>query len=352
MEGYFRCGMLNVMATRKRFIQIGVLCAFLWLLAGWVPQSVGGQSTTFLAIKPEDVEVPLGNQVLLNLEVTGGVNVNAFDIMVNYDIQHLSLVSWEHGDYLKSLSCLHEVNQPGVLELACTQIAQQAVSGDGVLLELVFDSLAVGVGDVTITEAEFADLTGAKLFPDRQHGEVTISDDPTYTPTATRTVTPTPTLTPTPTVTWTRTSTPLMTGTKTQTKTANFTATQTLTGVVTQGRTVEANPTGMTNTVVQAEESSLLTETSSGQFIQVTPKPSAEMVGVVPTEVRGTTISEAGAVTLDTTISVEEVVEEPSHQSLWNWVLWLVLVSTVVTLVVMIVVFINRRKSQEEDLLL
>ena len=63
-------------------------------------------------------------------------------------------------DYLKNLSCLHEVNQPGVLELACTQVAQQAVSGDGVLLELVFDSLAVGVGDVTITEAYSNSLRG------------------------------------------------------------------------------------------------------------------------------------------------------------------------------------------------
>jgi len=344
--------MLKVMAKRISSPKLIVVCALLGLMAGLAPLSVAAQSTTVLAVMPAAIEVPLGNQVLLELEVTGGVNVNAFDIMVNYDTRYLSLISWTHGDYLKNLSCLHEVNQPGVLELACTQVAQQAVSGDGVLLELVFDSLAVGVGDVTITEAEFADLTGAKLFPDRQHGEVTVLSDPTYTPTATRTVTPTPTLTPTPTVTWTRTSTPLMTGTKTQTKTANFTATQTMTGMATQGITEEASPEGVTNTLGPAEENKLLTETSSGQFIQVTPKPSAEMVGVVPTEVRRTTIPEADAVELDVKISVEDVSEESSQRSLWNWVLWVVLVSAVAALVVMIIKFIKRRKNEEEDLLL
>jgi len=340
--------MLKVTTKGTPTIHIVVLCALLGLAAGWVPQWVGAQSTTILAVKPAVVVVPFGNQVLLNLEVTGGVNVNAFDIMVNYDTQYLSLISWSHGDYLKNVTCLHEVNQPGVLELACTQIAQQAVSGDGILMELVFDSLEVGIGDVTLTEAEFADDLGYKTLPERQNGEVTISGGPTFTPTRTATRT----RTPTPTATWTRTSTNFLTATLAPTTPANVTATQTLAGVVTQGTTVEVNPTGTTDTVEQGEESSLLTETSSGQFIQVTPKPSAEMVGVVPTEVRGTTIPEADAVALDVKISVEDVSEESSQRSLWNWVLWVVLVSAVAALVVMIINCIKRRKNEEEDLLL
>ena len=342
--------MLKVMAKRISSPKLIVVCALLGLMTGWAPLSVAAQSTTVLAVMPAAIEVPLGNQVLLELEVTGGVNVNAFDIMVNYDIQHLSLVSWAHGDYLKSLSCLHEVNQPGVLELACTQIAQQAVTGDGVLLEFVFDSLAVGVGDVTITEAEFADSTGCKTLPDRQHGEVIVLGDPTYTPTATRTVTPTPTLTPTPTVTWTRTSTPLMTGTKTQTKTANFTATQTLTGMATQGITEEASPEGVTNTLGSAEENKLLTETSSGQFIQVTEQTEANTAAEVTTEAEETIMS--GSVTIEAVLLGEESTEKPSQQSLWRWILWVVFMGALTALAVMTIVLLKRRKNQEEDLLL
>lgn len=53
-----------------------------------------------------------------------------------------------------------------------------------------FDTLDVGVADVIIADAEFADPQGSKTFPDRQHGFVNILSESTYTPTPTHTRTP------------------------------------------------------------------------------------------------------------------------------------------------------------------
>lgn len=103
---------------------------------GVIPASAA--RAPMLRIEPALLVVPLGNQVVLAIDIVGGVDVNAFDIMVNYDQQRLALVDWSHGDYLNNLTCLHVVDQPGVLELACTQVARPGVSGDGVLLQLFF----------------------------------------------------------------------------------------------------------------------------------------------------------------------------------------------------------------------
>ena len=171
------------------------------MLAGAETPAMAAEGVV-LAIDPAQVTIPLGNQVDLQLQVRNGVNVNAFDLTLTYDQDRLALASWAHGDYLSNLNCVRQLNQPGRLELACTQVARPAVSGDGVLLDLVFNTLMGGLSEVHIQHAILANPQGATVQPERQHGSVTVAALPTYTPTrtatATRTHTPIPTHTPSP----------------------------------------------------------------------------------------------------------------------------------------------------------
>jgi len=179
------------------------------LLMAALAGPAGAQSAARLTVTPPSSQVPVGSDLLIELTVTNGVDVNAFDLTVTYDPGVLTLNSWAHGGYLKNLAVVSEVNQPGSLRLAATQLASPPVSGDGVLLKLNFRAAAAGASPVTIARAEFASSTGAKIEPERVDGTVTAVSAPTFTATATatatatRTPTPTATLTATPTRTWT-----------------------------------------------------------------------------------------------------------------------------------------------------
>jgi len=330
-------------AVRKLFI--GLIWAL--VLVGVPAAPVTAQNRPILAVMPALVEVPLGNQVLLTLDVTGGVNVNAFDIMLNYDQSRLLLASWSHGDYLSNLSCLNEVDQPGVLELACTQVARPAVSGDGTLLTLVFDTLAEGGADVTLTEAVFADPAGNETQPARQNGDVLILGDPTYTPTRTPTRTQTPT--PSPIVTNTITPMPLLTGTPTATWTLPLTMTATLAG--------GAGAPGQTATALfgmqeNVNESTLLTETAYGLLGGLTPSPTAPGAADTPEATNTAAISESEMAPPAVELGTEVGETVTQRMTFWTSVLWAALVGSLMAIVAMVLTLIKRKKQQEKDLLL
>lgn len=325
----------------RRF-SIGLMFAL--ALLGLLPGRADAQGGTVLAVAPALVEVPLGNQVGLTLEVTGGLNVNAFDIMLNYDQQRLSLDSWSHGDYLSSLSCLNEVDQPGVLELACTQVAQPGVSGNGTLLELVFNTLAEGGADVTLTEAVFADPAGNETTPTRQNGDVLILGDPTYT----STIKPTRTLTPTPSPIVTNTLTP--TPTRTGTLAPAWTLTSTL-ALNEDGYPVRTTATALPGMDEDVEESVLLTETAYGLLGGLTPSPTAPGATEMPESTDAAADSHLET-TSPTSEGLVEVETPPRQGAFWAGVLWAALAGSLLAILVMVLTIVKRKKQQEKDLLL
>ncbi len=178
------------------------------LLLMVIPEaSVQAADSALLWIDPPSQSLPAGNQAQVVIAIRNAEEVNAFDVLITYDSAILGLFSWSHGGFFQNLSCLDQSIQPGRIQLACTQVARPAVSGDGVLLTLVFDALAGGTSQVRIAEGVFANRLGVKSFPERQHGSVQVQSLPTFTHTPTSTPTQTPTRTPTPTMTATRTPT-------------------------------------------------------------------------------------------------------------------------------------------------
>jgi len=213
-------------------------CKWVWFLALIVlfalPTQVpaSGQGVFQLAVLPTDQQLPLGTDFVLEVMIANGVNLNAFDVTVIYDSEVLSLLEWAHGDYFSNLAMVSEVNQPGSLRLAATQLASAPVSGGGVLLELSFNAKSLGFSGVEIANAQFSDAGSQSVEPEIVNGGVSVVIAPTYTgtPTVTRTSTPTRTVTstPTPTLTMTPSQTPTGTNTFTALPSAASIATSTI----------------------------------------------------------------------------------------------------------------------------
>ena len=73
------------------------------------------QNSTTLSVTPAASEVLVNNNTTIRLYVTGGVEINAFDVAVTYNSQKLTLESWTYGNYLSGLARVYLVNQPGKL---------------------------------------------------------------------------------------------------------------------------------------------------------------------------------------------------------------------------------------------
>ncbi len=339
---------------------LGSLTGVSFLLASINPfYYVQAQGVTSLVVDPEVSQVPRGNEISLQLVVTGGLNVNAYDVTVEYDEERLELMSWEHGDYLNNLAVVYlDDSQPGLLRLAATQLATPAVSGDGVLLELTFSAKEIGTASVEIAEVVFADSGGNFAYPDCESGDVLVTSDPTYTATATKTTDPaskgtqTSTLTKTPT--WTKT--PTMTRTPTPTQKTITPSEETF--IPSMTRTA-------TDDVDRAET------TESNMDIADAESGHSQVDDAYPVQETATPVSFSGAVDqmddtgdLDWASSVDSDTSEnaqgdgsgdiiSTNQARWaNLILWSVLIAGLITIVTMLIVLIGRRKNEQEDLLL
>jgi hypothetical protein len=341
------------------------LAAVLLLLTALVPFiEVHAQGDTLLKASPDVSSVPAGNQVLFRLEVTDGINVNAFDVRIAYDEEKLELTSWKYGDYLSNLSLVHKKEESGYLRLAATQIATPAVSGDGVLLELLFTAKATGMAEVEITEAEFADPDGNLTTPVCEPGQVSVTNDPTYTPTPTLTATVTQTTDPAKgTQTPTKTKTPTRTRTATQSRTP--TPTRTTWSSSGEETTLTATSTLTPSALLEGEES-----TSQGYPIEAGEegypvRSDATLTGTNTAMEASTSVSgmdqmaESGMDEAPSNNAGDRAGEgsngalATASQAGWlNFALWGVLILGIIVIVIMIFILMKRQRNTTEDLLL
>jgi len=155
-----------------------LLLALAGLLTGGVPE-VRAQAGPVLAVLPSDDALATGQVYTVSLYLTGGVEVNAFDLIVEYDAEVLALNTWEYGDYLSNLTTvIKPVNEPGLFHLVVTQLVTPPVSGDGTLLELTFEGLQPGLSSIRITKADF----DGNNDPWLEEGRLLVHTDPSTLP--------------------------------------------------------------------------------------------------------------------------------------------------------------------------
>ena len=156
-----------------------LIILYLWAFAP-SPENVAAQDAGSVGVSPGESQVAIGSEVVLEVIIEDGEDVNAFDLIVTYNPDLLTLVNWAYGDFLSNLADVTEENYPGSFHLVATQLATPPVSGDGVLLEITFQGLADGVSTIAITRSELADSQGNKLLPTVSDGSVAVGPPPTH----------------------------------------------------------------------------------------------------------------------------------------------------------------------------
>lgn len=326
---------------------IFIFVALVVVAAGWsFPQSVYAQVDTILSVLPEQSAVPLGNDIVLELSVYAGSEINAFDVTVQYDPGIITLTEWQHGDYLSNLTVVDIQNDPGTLRLAATQLATPAVSGNGTLLVMTFNVIGIGQSQVEIINAVFADSDGNSTVPVLIDGFVSGVDSSTYTPTPSVTLTATPTQTSTPSPTASVTPDPNLTATEALTSTPTEPAIETEPVPEGQEPLESATPTE----TPQGAGTPEVQEGDAGDGSAGEEKPGQESEGPL---VDGE--DEEGADWEDTDAGQESSTtpsDADDRIGLLGIFLWAAVIASGIAIIVMILIIIKRKRKKEEGLLL
>lgn len=207
--------------------------AFAWFSSIPVCWNSNAQVLTEVIIQPELSVVTIGDQLILTVDVFSGNNLGGYDLSLSYDPDVVELSSWTHGTYFSNLAVMKADLQPGLIHLAAVQVATPGVSGDGTILNLMFNAKSAGESDVVFESLELATSDGILVIPSTSNGLIVVNYPATETPTPTLSPTftnsPTITLTPTPIRTYTPTRTYTPAAIYVNTQTSSVSETQTLT---------------------------------------------------------------------------------------------------------------------------
>lgn len=291
------------------------------------------QASTRLYFESSFDNVPLGNTTQIDLKIGNGVDINAFEIELQYDSSVILLESWSEGGYLSNLAYFVREEEPGRLHLAAAQLARPGVSGDGILITLVFSTVSVGASELILQQADLALSGGGMLQPAVENGWVDVVPVLAPTATFTRTVIPSSTLTPKPSAT----STLVRTSVPTRTLTPAMALSPTLANPSETGTGKVMSPlvTAMVPRLTTTSGSSAL----PGSPFTATP-PSTGLLQQSATTDGSMSVSDR----LTPTLAVSGQMDEKTI-AMVNTLLWLVLAGLAFLLIVFILRFVIRKKK-------
>jgi len=160
------------MRTLKNILLAFWVCFIVLLLPELGGSQVFAQTTT-LSFSPDPANIYLNtsNSVVVDMPITNGVMINAFDIILTYDATVARLTGWVSGGYLDVTGgCLIDINNPGYFRLVCTQLNKPGANGNGILLKLTFTGTGFGSTPIVFTKAQLSNKDAQSVFPTTTNG--------------------------------------------------------------------------------------------------------------------------------------------------------------------------------------
>lgn len=138
------------------------------------------QTGTSVYFSPDPTTLYLNgiNSQVVDIMIEGAVDLYGFDIKLTYDANITNIQSVAFGAFFENLYCLRTINEPGFLQYACTQRAADPKSGNGSVLKLTFSGLALGITEITFTQARFSDKDSQPVWPPFTNGTLNVVYDP------------------------------------------------------------------------------------------------------------------------------------------------------------------------------
>ena len=133
-----------------------------------------GQTRAVISVSPATIESPaVGEQFTIDIDITGGRNVTAYQVTVNFDPTALKYVSSANADYLPAgaFTVPTQVTNRSVT-IAATAIGAAAVNANGTLATVTFEVIAVKASAIELTGIRLVDIAANVLAFTTEDGRV------------------------------------------------------------------------------------------------------------------------------------------------------------------------------------
>lgn len=160
----------------KRLLLIGLLVLLLISLKYFWIMTANAQGETTVSVSPSESNMYLNgdNTQEINLLITNAVEIVGFDVVVTYNEMLMTLNEWSIGDFLSSPFCYVPVNDPGYIQIACTQLNMETASGSGVLFNLNFAGNSPGSSTLELIKAEMTNLESHLIQAQKVNATITV----------------------------------------------------------------------------------------------------------------------------------------------------------------------------------
>ena len=127
-----------------------------------------------VSISPTSGTSPaIGEQITLNLNITGGEAVAGYQATMQFDDTALRYVSAANGDYLPAAAFFVEPKVEGnLIKLNAASLAGES-NGDGPLATLTFEVIAAKASTLTLSDVLLTNSAGETFVPRIENGEIT-----------------------------------------------------------------------------------------------------------------------------------------------------------------------------------
>ena len=127
-----------------------------------------------LRLSPSPVQSPaVGQQLTLNLNITGGENVAGYQTTVHFDATALRYISSKNADYLPaSAFAVPAIATENTVTVAATSVTVES-AGDGTLATLIFEVIAAKASTLTLSGALLTNADGYSFRPQVEAGQIT-----------------------------------------------------------------------------------------------------------------------------------------------------------------------------------
>lgn len=135
-----------------------------------------GNSGTALAVEPVAPSIMVNETVSVPVNITGVVNLIAIEIHLSFDPNKLEVVEVTNGSFLQADFVVQNTfdNAAGTVDYAIAQISQPPVSGNGMLLTIVFRAKAPGKASISFRETNAAPEGALLSDPDGKAIQVSL----------------------------------------------------------------------------------------------------------------------------------------------------------------------------------
>ncbi len=147
------------------------------------PAAAQTGTTVYFSPDPATVYLNGTNSQVVDLRIADAVDLNSFDIILDYDANVAVIQSWVHGGFFENLMCIKQDNLPGHLWIVCTQTASTPKSGPGSVLKLTFRGTGAGTSPITFTQARFSNKDSVPVWPAFTNGTLNVTYNSTIKPT-------------------------------------------------------------------------------------------------------------------------------------------------------------------------